>query len=119
MTVAREPVRRGDVFLYHKTTRRQVYERVLAANPGCDDVILVNEEGEVTESATANVVVRDQDGCWTPPVECGLLAGTFRGYLLERGAIREKRLTIADLQAAKEVWLVNSVRGWRLCRLGV
>jgi len=55
-------------------------------------------------------------GLWTPPVECGLLAGTFRGQLLERGATRERRLRLADLQAAKEVWLINSVRGWRRCR---
>jgi para-aminobenzoate synthetase/4-amino-4-deoxychorismate lyase len=115
--VAQEPVRRSDVYLYHKTTRRQVYERALADVPGCDDVILTNDEGEVTESTTANVVVRDEQGCWTPPVECGLLAGTFRGHLLERGAIRERRITLNELGAAKEVWLINSVRGWRLCRL--
>ncbi len=68
VALAQEPVRRRDRFLYHKTTRRQVYEQALAGSPGCDDVILVNEEGEVTESTIANVVVRDQDGYWTPPV---------------------------------------------------
>ncbi len=115
VAIAREPVSRRDLFLHHKTSRRQVYERALAGCPKCDDVILVNEEGEVTEATTANVVVRDQDGYWTPPVECGLLAGTFRGHLLERGAIREKRLRLADLQAAREIWLINSVRGWRRC----
>jgi para-aminobenzoate synthetase/4-amino-4-deoxychorismate lyase len=114
VAVAQEPVSRRDRFLYHKTTRRRVYERALAANPGCDDVILVNEEGEVTESTIANVVVRDQDGYWTPPVECGLLPGTFRAELLERGAIRERHITREDLREAKQVWLINSVRGWRL-----
>ena len=79
-------------------------------------MILVNEEGEVTESTIANVVVRDEDGYWTPPVACGLLAGTFRAELLERGAIRERRITLDELRAAKEVWLINSVRGWRRCR---
>jgi len=117
VAVAQEPVRRDDLFLYHKTTRRKVYERALAGSPGRDDVILVNEEGEVTESTTANIVVRDKHGYWTPPVDCGLLAGTFRGRLLERGAIREKRLRLADLQAAPEVWLINSLRGWRRCNL--
>jgi len=117
VTIAREAVGRGDRFLYHKTTRRQVYERARAGAPGCDEVILVNEEGEVTEATTANVVVRDRDGYWTPPVESGLLAGMFRAELLERGAIREKRLRVGDLQGAKEVWLINSVRGWRRCSL--
>ncbi len=116
VAVAQKPVSRRDVFLYHKSTRRQVYEGALAGSPGCDDVILVNEEGEVTESTMANVVVRDKDGYWTPPVECGLLAGTFRGQLLENAAIREKRMTPAALREAKEVWLINSVRGWRRCR---
>jgi para-aminobenzoate synthetase/4-amino-4-deoxychorismate lyase len=111
----REPVAQRDRFLHHKTTRRQIYERALAGRPGCDDVILVNEKGEVTESTIANVVVREADGYWTPPLECGLLAGTFRAELIELGSIREKRLTPADLMAAQEVWLINSVRGWRRC----
>jgi para-aminobenzoate synthetase/4-amino-4-deoxychorismate lyase len=115
VAVARVAVSRRDPFLYHKTTRRHVYEGALAASPESDDVILVNEEGEVTESTIANVVVRDRDGFWTPPLECGLLAGTFRAELLERGAIREKRLTPDDLLDASEVWLINSVRGWRRC----
>ena len=116
VAVAQEPVLHRDVSLYHKTTRRRVYERALAGSPGCDDVILVNEAGEVTESTTANVVVRDEAGYWTPPVESGLLAGTFRGQLLESGAIRERRITLDELRAAKEIWLINSVRGWRRCR---
>jgi para-aminobenzoate synthetase/4-amino-4-deoxychorismate lyase len=62
-------------------------------------------------------VVRDAAGLWTPPVESGLLAGTFRANLLERGAIRERRITLPELRAAREVWLINSVRGWRRCRL--
>ncbi|MHB8835067.1 MAG: aminodeoxychorismate synthase component I [Candidatus Methylomirabilia bacterium] len=116
VAVAREPVSRRDRFLYHKTTRRQVYGRALAGSPGSEDVLLVNEDGEVTESTIANVVVRDADGYWTPPVEAGLLAGTFRGHLLERGAIRERRIALEDLQGEQEVWLINSVRGWRRCR---
>jgi para-aminobenzoate synthetase/4-amino-4-deoxychorismate lyase len=117
VAVARDPVRRLDPFLYHKTTRRQVYEQALAGCPGFDDVILWNEEGEVTEATIANVVVRDGDGYWTPPVAVGLLAGTYRGQLLERGAIRERRVSVEELRGAKEVWLINSVRGWRRCKL--
>ncbi len=117
VALAREPVDRGDVFLYHKTTRRAVYERALAQCGACEDVLLWNAEGEVTESTIANVVVRDAAGLWTPPVASGLLAGTFRAELLEAGSIRERRVTVDDLRAAREVWLVNSVRGWRRCLL--
>jgi branched-subunit amino acid aminotransferase/4-amino-4-deoxychorismate lyase len=53
----------------------------------------------------------------TPALECGLLPGVLREELLEFGAIVEAVLTIADLHSAKKIWLVNSVRGWRECRL--
>jgi para-aminobenzoate synthetase/4-amino-4-deoxychorismate lyase len=117
VAVAREPVRRRDPFLYHKTTSRRVYEQALSGRPGFDEVILWNEEGEVTEATIANVVVRDAGGYWTPPLASGLLPGTFRAELLERGAIRERRITVEELCGAKEVWLINSVRGWRRCRV--
>jgi para-aminobenzoate synthetase/4-amino-4-deoxychorismate lyase len=48
----------------------------------------------------------------TPPVECGLLAGTLRAELLATGAIRERRVRIDDLPHATAVWLINSVREW-------
>jgi para-aminobenzoate synthetase/4-amino-4-deoxychorismate lyase len=117
VALAPEPVRRGDPFVHHKTTRRAVYERALAGRPGCEEVILWNEEGEVTEAATANVVIRDATGFWTPPLECGLLGGTFRAELLERGAIRERCIGVDELRHARRIWLINSVRGWRRCRL--
>lgn len=117
VALARVPVDRREPFLYHKTTRRGVYEAARAGRPAFDDVILWNEAGEVTETTIANVVIRDADGYWTPPVACGLLAGTFRGWLLERGAIRERRIAVEELREAKELWLINSVRGWRRCRL--
>jgi len=114
---AASPVERDDPFLHHKTTRRGVYERALASRPGCDEVLLWNASGEVTEAATANLVVRIGGRLWTPPVASGLLAGTFRALLLERGAVSERALTRAEVAGADEVWLVNSVRGWRRCRL--
>jgi para-aminobenzoate synthetase/4-amino-4-deoxychorismate lyase len=115
VAVSPRPVDRGSPFLYHKTTRREVYERARAAHPGCDEVLLVNEAGELTEATTANLVLRLGDELLTPPVSCGLLPGTFRAHLLARGAVRERVLTAADLEAADAVYLVNSVRGWRRC----
>jgi para-aminobenzoate synthetase/4-amino-4-deoxychorismate lyase len=109
---APRPVDRGNVFLYHKTTHRTLYEKAKASRPDCDDVLLFNQDGEVTESCIANVVL-DMDGeRLTPPVSSGLLAGTFRRELLERGEIHVARLSRQDLCRAKRIWLINSVRGW-------
>lgn len=112
VAIAREPVNSRDVFLFHKTTHREVYETSKASRPDCDDVILVNERGELTESTLANLVVRLEGNDYTPPVECGLLAGTFRTELLEQGKLIERVLRPEDLRQAEAIFLINSVRGW-------
>jgi para-aminobenzoate synthetase/4-amino-4-deoxychorismate lyase len=101
-----------DVFLYHKTTRREVYEQARSRHPDCDDVLLLNERGEITESTIANVVVEIDGERLTPPVSSGLLAGTFREELLEQGQIREAVITPEMLKQADALWLINSVRKW-------
>jgi para-aminobenzoate synthetase / 4-amino-4-deoxychorismate lyase len=111
--ICMDPVDSREPLLYHKTTNREVYDTRLAAHPDRDDVILVNERGEVTESAIANLVVRLDGGVWTPPVECGLLPGVFRAALLREGAVLERVLRPADLFRADAVYLINSVRKWR------
>jgi para-aminobenzoate synthetase / 4-amino-4-deoxychorismate lyase len=113
VAVAAEPVDSRDPLLYHKTTRRAGYARRAAARPDCDDVLLVNERGELTESTIANLVVRMDGGLWTPPLDAGLLPGVLRADLLARGEIRERTLRPDDLRRAEEVWLISSVRRWR------
>jgi para-aminobenzoate synthetase/4-amino-4-deoxychorismate lyase len=111
---ATEPVDSGDVFLFHKTTNRGVYERALASRPDCDDVLLWNERGEITETAYANVAL-EIDGEWlTPPLDSGLLAGTMRGHLLDRGELRETVLMKDDVKRASRIAVINSVskRAW-------
>jgi para-aminobenzoate synthetase/4-amino-4-deoxychorismate lyase len=117
----REPVRLGlaaapidtdNLFLYHKTTQREVYAQAKASCPECDEVVLWNERGEVTEATSANLVVKLDGVLLTPPVSSGLLAGTYREALLANGRIRERILTPADLERCEEIYLINSVRGW-------
>ena len=80
---------------------------------GCAEVLFSNAAGQVTEGSIANIFVREkEDGLLlTPPVSCGLLAGTFRRLLLEQGKALERVLTVAEVQTADAVYLANSVRG--------
>ncbi len=112
VAVAPEPVDESDVFLYHKTTHRAVYDHAHALCPGADDVILWNRRGELTESTRANLVLRFGDRWFTPPVPSGLLGGVFRAQLLSDGVLVERVLLLGDLDSADEVRLINSVRGW-------
>lgn len=108
--MAKQPVNSNDRFLFHKTTRRDVYER--SASTGCDDVLLFNEKGELTEFTIGNLVVEMDGALYTPPVDCGLLAGTFRAELLENGSVQEKVLQVNDLKKFSKLFLVNSLRKW-------
>ena len=111
------PVDKSNPFLYHKTTNRRVYEEALSACPGYTDVILYNQDGEVTESLIANVVIEMDGELITPHVCCGLLPGTYREWMLEMNLIKEKPITIDQLLQSPCVFLINSVRG--MYRVGV
>ncbi len=110
--LARSPVMRSNRFLYHKTTNRQTYDTAEREHPGCDDVILWNEDGEITESCTANVVILKDGKYTTPPVTSGLLPGTMRAQLIEQEIITEQIIMRDDLPGAEKIYLINSVRGW-------
>ncbi len=107
----------ADPFLFHKTTRRSRYDEELRRHPGCYDVIFRNEHAQLTEGCYNTIVISRSGELLTPALECGLLPGIMREELLEVGAIREAILHLDDLQTADKIWLVNSVRGWRECRL--
>ena len=86
-----------------------------AHNRGCDEALLLNERGEVSECTSANVFVVRDGGVLTPPLESGCLPGVTREILLEIGpaegiAIREETLRLEDLMAADEVFITSTTR---------
>jgi para-aminobenzoate synthetase/4-amino-4-deoxychorismate lyase len=109
---AKSHVNKDDVYLYHKTTFRDVYAAHKNDHPALYDVLLWNEEGQVTEFTTGNIIVEMQGKKWTPLRNCGLLAGTFRAHLLETGTVAETILNQDDVLNATNIWLINSVREW-------
>jgi len=76
---------------------------------GTDEVLFLNQRGEVTEGARSNVFVRRGDILLTPPLDAGLLNGCLRAELIANGTAQEARLTPDDLSG--EVFFGNSLRG--------
>ncbi len=114
--IAEETTDSTNRFLFHKTTRRQFYDRTrerLARETGCDEALFVNEKGELTEGSYTNLFIERHGRLLTPPLACGLLNGTLRRALLADPdcAIEEAILTPEDLETADRVYLGNSVRG--------
>jgi para-aminobenzoate synthetase/4-amino-4-deoxychorismate lyase len=112
-----DPVDSSSPWLQHKTTRREVYETRARRHPGADDVVLVNERGEVTETTVATLAVRLGGRWWTPPTTSGCLPGVERGRLLDAGLLTERVLRVEDLRTADELAVVSSLRGRRAARL--
>jgi para-aminobenzoate synthetase/4-amino-4-deoxychorismate lyase len=100
-----------DPFLYHKTTKREIYEE---ARRGCEpdtDVILINEHGELTETTITNIAVF-RDSVWiTPALSCGLLPGVERAELLAREEIVEGVIHPEDLNSSDPIRCFNALRG--------
>ncbi len=111
--LAAAPVNTRDIFLFHKTTWREVYEKARQSQPDCDDVILYNEQAELTETSIANLVCELDGELVTPPVSCGLLPGIFRAHLLATGQIHERVVNLTDLPRCAHIFRINSVRGWQ------
>ncbi|MCX5875601.1 MAG: aminodeoxychorismate synthase component I [Deltaproteobacteria bacterium] len=112
----------GSPWLFHKTTLREIYdtEREQALAAGFYEVLFANTRGEVTEGSITTIFSQQQGTLLTPPMECGLLPGVFRRYLLERTSlpVREAILTRQDLEQAEALFVGNSVRGLVQVRLG-
>ena len=106
-----------NILLAHKTTDRKLYDNEYQRykKQGYYDVIFTNEKNEITEAHASNIIIKKDGQYYTPPVSCGLLAGTYRNYLMTNGymLLKERVLSFEDLKKAEAVYLCNSVRGLR------
>ncbi|MFC1620740.1 aminodeoxychorismate synthase component I [Candidatus Omnitrophota bacterium] len=111
----------GDLFLYHKTTKRDFYDNEYKKwkNKGYFDIIFTNEKKQVTEGAISNIIIKKGKFYYTPPLKCGLLNGVYRKALLRNKnfPLKEKVLYKKDIYAADKCYMVNSVRGMVECKV--
>jgi para-aminobenzoate synthetase/4-amino-4-deoxychorismate lyase len=104
----------SDVFLFHKTTRRGLYDQEWQKHSetmGADEVIYVNERGELAEGSRTTIFLERNGRLETPVLSSGLLPGTLRAELIAQGRAVEAVLTLEDLGSADAIFLGNSVRG--------
>ena len=106
-----------------KTTSRAeyVYARLEARRAGADDALFLTVDDHLSEGTSANIfLVRSMGGSElelaTPSLECAILPGTTRSWLLDWGArvgLRpfEGALGRADIANAREAFLSSSVAG--------
>ena len=116
--LATERLDPGDPFLQHKTTRRDLYERLFQAAlaKGLDEVVFLNRRGEVAEASRHSVFVEVRGQLVTPPLSCGVLPGVLRQQLIADGRATEQSVSI-ELLKSNPVMLGNSLHGLRAAQL--
>jgi len=87
----------------------------LASSDGAE-LLLIDDDGSVLETARANLFVVLDDGLHTPALDGRILPGTMRAQVLDRASelgipVFQRRLATADLRAATEVFVTNALRG--------
>ncbi len=99
-----------------------------AKERGLDEVVLLNERGEISECTSANLFIVTKGKVLTPPLVSGCLPGVTRALLLEEVrvpglSINEKTLLPDDIESADEVFItsttrellpVDSIEGWNI-----
>lgn len=86
-----------------------------AQKDGFDEVVMLNERGEVSECTAANIFAVRGDNVFTPPLSSGCLEGVTRGVLLEVAgeagvSLKEQTLKPEDLYSADEVFISSTNR---------
>lgn len=80
-----------------------------------DDCIVLNTNETIADTSKANLFIIKEGKIYTPPLSDGCVAGVTRQYLIQSFSdeffIKEKSLTLLDLEQADEIFLSNAIRG--------
>jgi 4-amino-4-deoxychorismate lyase len=102
-----------DPLVRHKTSERALYDRARAefSREEADEILILNERGEMTEGTITSLFIDDGTGLLlTPPLSAGCLAGVLRTELLCSRRARVARVTPGDLHG-RIFHVGNSLRG--------
>jgi branched-chain amino acid aminotransferase len=91
-----------------------ILARMAARTAGCDEVILLNEQGYLTEGSTTNIFLAVNGELITPSLESGVLPGITREAVLEIASVSniktvERQVELKELIEAEEVFISNSI----------
>lgn len=103
----------ADTFYRHKSSRREPYDAARAefSTAEADEVLLLNERGEICEGSATSIFVETAEGALlTPPLDSGILPGVLRADLIRERRARGQSLKPQDL-AGRKLFVGNSLHG--------
>ncbi|MCX6429133.1 MAG: aminotransferase class IV [Actinobacteria bacterium] len=78
---------------------------------GFDDAIRLNSQGEICETAVANLALKINGKWTTPRLESGALPGIIRGALVANSQLLEAQHMGSDLESIEAIYLLSSLKG--------
>ncbi len=118
LTIAKQLKNAASPIIRHKTAN--YLENFLlaqaATREGFNDVFFLNQQQQLTETTKANIFFVSEGILCTPDVECGLLPGVIRSWVVKAGAsmgieVKQGQFNLETLMESAEVFLTNSVMG--------
>ncbi len=99
--------------VYHKSLNygENILEKRSLAGTNTDEVIFLNTKGQICEGSVCNIFFVKEGQIYTPKVECGLLAGILRRFIIEEFKVIEKEIYPEDIYSMDECFVTNSLMG--------
>ncbi len=86
-------------------------ERERAIEEGFNEVLFLNGDGFVAEGSTTNVFWMKDGKLYTPAIECGLLEGVMRRWVMSQHPVVEGHFSLDSLLTCEGAFLTNSLMG--------
>ena len=83
------------------------------------DNIILNENNEITETSCANIYLQIKGKLYTPPISSGVLPGSIRQILIDKGIAKVKRLYFSDILKAEKIYISNAIIGLKECKIKI
>ena len=114
-SLCRSKVRRNSTSLLSFVKSVNYIENLLekekAKVKGFDEVLFLNENGKITETSSSNIFFIKNKKIYTPKLQCGLLPGIIRSWIIKNFDVIEGSFNLTDILKSDEVFLTNSVIG--------
>jgi len=88
-----------------------ILEKQRARSFGYDEPVFLNSRGELAEGAVTNIFFCKEGTIYTPAVECGILPGIMREWIIEKFPVKEVKIFPEDISQFDEMFVTNSLLG--------
>jgi 4-amino-4-deoxychorismate lyase len=109
-SIKRNPESHG-VYLKTLNYLDNILEKETASKEGFDEVIFQNTTGYLAEGSTSNIFFIKNNILYTPSVECGLLNGIIRMWIINNFNVIEGNFNIKDILHSDGAFITNSLLG--------